>query len=602
MKGSAKIIPPTNNSREPTTFRISGGHVAVEVAYRKLSQAADLLRETVQTCARVRVEEACVGLIIGKGGETIRSIISESKCAHIVGPRGADDAPVFAVHGSVASVGRAVGIIRARVEGVQRTALLRFLTTRDYFEMLGVIRSATTDEIRAAYRQLLPSVHPDRRPFPEATVAYHNVLTAYRCLKDPEKRIQLKGMPFGRAFFAKEVDKLQILVPLNGEQTAELLENSKAKLREFLAGSKCDVLLRDLHEHAASNDPDAPLVTTATLEIRAMEFFDIEKMMREVSEWMESVDRQAEKIVYESKRVPFGFVDHYRDALQRAEVRYGVKIDWSGGERQVVITGCKPAVKRAMVVLVDLIDFFERNAKAKESKKQQRQQKKTQPRSGAGWREQRFYRPQPSYFAHSDEEDNNEEDDKDDYENQASSEEEGETSFPFGAGFSFGRGGAGFDPFGRGGPFARSRFGRRGGGFSYTSSSSSRGGKQHQSTPSSSSGPPPPPPPPKSRPSPFMRTPPRPPPEVQKTTTPPWTPTNTEEKALYDDAQKILKLKDHWEVLGLKRGCTGAELRQAFFRLAKVYHPDKCTVPVAKETFQHVYNSFTTIKTAFPSL
>lgn len=63
------------------------------------------------------------------------------------------------------------------------------MAERDYYEVLGVDRSAPAEEIKRAYRRLAMQHHPDRNPDdPEAIEKFREASRAYEVLHDPEMR------------------------------------------------------------------------------------------------------------------------------------------------------------------------------------------------------------------------------------------------------------------------------------------------------------------------------------------------------------------------------------------------------------------------------
>lgn len=84
---------------------------------------------------------------------------------------------------------------------------------RDYYEVLGIPKTATKDEIKSAYRKLAKKYHPDVNKSPDAPEKFKEVQEAYDVLYDDQKRAQYdqfgfaafeqggsQGGPYGQGF------------------------------------------------------------------------------------------------------------------------------------------------------------------------------------------------------------------------------------------------------------------------------------------------------------------------------------------------------------------------------------------------------------------
>ncbi|EGR28062.1 hypothetical protein IMG5_183860 [Ichthyophthirius multifiliis] len=64
----------------------------------------------------------------------------------------------------------------------------QYMKIKDFYEILGIQKSATEEEIKKAYKKQALKFHPDKNQAPNSKEVFKKIAQAYDCLTDPQKR------------------------------------------------------------------------------------------------------------------------------------------------------------------------------------------------------------------------------------------------------------------------------------------------------------------------------------------------------------------------------------------------------------------------------
>ncbi len=110
------------------------------------------------------------------------------------------------------------------------------MATRDYYNILGVSKNASGEEIKRAYRKLAMKYHPDKNPNrKEAEERFKEINEAYAVLSDKEKRKQYDT--FGAEGFRQRFTQEDIFKGFDMEEILSSLFGGRGK-REFRYGGR----------------------------------------------------------------------------------------------------------------------------------------------------------------------------------------------------------------------------------------------------------------------------------------------------------------------------------------------------------------------------
>ncbi len=83
------------------------------------------------------------------------------------------------------------------------------MKNKDYYKVLGVAKTASSDEIRKAYLRLVRIYHPDRNNNKDAVSKFNEISEAYKILGNLDNRLKYSALINSKGKILKDIDKFE---------------------------------------------------------------------------------------------------------------------------------------------------------------------------------------------------------------------------------------------------------------------------------------------------------------------------------------------------------------------------------------------------------
>ncbi|CAN6468840.1 unnamed protein product [Victoria cruziana] len=134
----------------------------------------------------------------------------------------------------------------------EHVELIRQVTrSKDFYEILGLEKTCSVEEVRKAYRKLSLKVHPDKNKAPGADDAFKIVSKAFKCLSDSESRRRYDQTGLLEDFQINQQHHMRRRRRRTRNDYFDEEFDPDEILRSFFSGSQAETLFHNAHVYRA---------------------------------------------------------------------------------------------------------------------------------------------------------------------------------------------------------------------------------------------------------------------------------------------------------------------------------------------------------------